>query len=178
MDGLTIIRYQIIINSIMATRYRGSPDDALALAAYVHLMRAAQAINTRLYPALQADHGLTQSQLGVLEALWHLGPMVQADLAARILVSASNLTTVIDNLERTGLVRRERDTADRRCSRVHLTDAGTARIAEVFPAHVRRLVAAMRGLSADQLRQFSDLTRALGLAAAAPDSTPTLDALP
>jgi MarR family transcriptional regulator, 2-MHQ and catechol-resistance regulon repressor len=171
---LTVIRCQSIFLFIMAPKYRGSPEDALALATYVHLMRATQAVNARLFPALQTEHGLTHSQLAVLEALWHLGPLPQAELAAKILISASNLTTVLDNLERDGMVQRARDAQDRRVSRVHLTDVGTARIAECFPAHVRRLVAAMRGLDADELRRFSDLARKLGLAAATAPSPDTL----
>ena len=43
------------------------------------------------------------------------------------------MTTVIDNLERDGLVRRERDAKDRRVIHVHLTEAGKGKIEAVLP---------------------------------------------
>lgn len=113
----------------MATHYDGTPNERRALDAYIKLMRSTAAINSRLFPQLQASFGITPSQLGVLEALLHLGPMPHCALAAKLLVSASNLTTVIDNLERDGLVRRDRDPDDRRVSITSLTPAGEARLA-------------------------------------------------
>ena len=53
-----------------------------------------------------AEYDLTAPQFGVLEALYHLGPLCQKDLAAKILKSSGNMTMVIDNLEKRDLVRR------------------------------------------------------------------------
>lgn len=151
----------------MATHYDGTESEKLALDAYIKLMRSTVAVNARLFPVLQAEFGVTPSQLGVLEALSHLGPMPHCALAAKLLVSASNLTTVLDNLERDGLVKRERDTADRRVSITSLTAAGEARLAAFFPAHVARLVEAMSGLDADEQAELGRLCRKLGRTAAA-----------
>ena len=151
----------------MATHYDGTETEKLALDAYIKLMRSTVAVNARLFPVLQAEFGVTPSQLGVLEALSHLGPMPHCALAAKLLVSASNLTTVLDNLERVGLVKRERDTADRRVSITSLTPAGEARLASFFPAHVARLVEAMSGLDADEQAELGRLCRKLGRTAAA-----------
>ena len=54
---------------------------------------------------------------------------------------------VIDNLEKRSLVRRERDSEDRRYLTVHLTDAGTALIAKVFAAVEAAIVAEMASLT-------------------------------
>ncbi len=156
----------------MATHYEGTTDERRALDAYIKLMRSSTAINSRLFPPLQASFGITPSQLGVLEALRHLGPMPHCALAAKVLVSASNLTTVIDNLERDGLVRRDRDANDRRVSITSLTPAGEARLAEFFPQHVQRLVSAMNTLDADEQVELARLCRKLGLAAASMASEP------
>jgi MarR family 2-MHQ and catechol resistance regulon transcriptional repressor len=150
----------------MPTRWSGTPRERRALDAYITLMRAANSVNARLHGPLAADHGLTMGQLGVLEALQHLGPMSQSVLASKLLVSASNLTTVLDNLERDVLVKRVRDTADRRVSIVHLTPAGRARITACLPDHVGRITAAMAGLTAAEQKQVAALCRKLGLAAA------------
>jgi MarR family 2-MHQ and catechol resistance regulon transcriptional repressor len=157
----------------MPTHYNGSPTERRALDAYIKLMRSTVAINARLFPPLQAAFGITPSQLGVLEALRHLGPMPHCALAAKVLVSASNLTTVIDNLERDGLVRRDRDPKDRRVSITSLTPAGEARLAEFFPQHVGRLVAAMNALDAAEQLELARLCRKLGTAAANLALTPT-----
>ncbi len=154
----------------MATHYDGTPNERRALDAYIKLMRSTAAINSRLFPQLQASFGITPSQLGVLEALLHLGPMPHCALAAKLLVSASNLTTVIDNLERDGLVRRDRDPDDRRVSITSLTPAGEARLAEFFPEHIERLVSAMNMLDAEEQVELARLCRKLGLAAASMSS--------
>lgn len=154
----------------MPTHFKGTDTERAALDAYIKLMRASSAINSRLMPVLQAEFGITSSQLGVLEVLSHLGPMAHCALAGKLLVSASNLTTVLDNLERDGLVRRDRDVADRRVSIASLTPAGEARLASFFPQHVQRLVQAMAGLDAAELEEFGRLCRKLGHAAA--DSHP------
>jgi MarR family transcriptional regulator, 2-MHQ and catechol-resistance regulon repressor len=165
--GIERIDIEITDIEAMATHYDGTVEERMALDAYIKLMRAAAAINGRLFPVLQAEFGVTSSQLGVLEALSHLGPMAHCALAAKLLVSASNLTTVVDNLERDGLVRRDRDPADRRVSITSLTPAGEARLASFFPQHVERLVAAMSALDTDEQRELGRLCRKLGHAAAA-----------
>jgi MarR family 2-MHQ and catechol resistance regulon transcriptional repressor len=136
----------------------------LALDTLIKLVRAANAVTARLMGPLQREHGLTESQLGVLEALLHAGPLTQGQLSARLLKSGSNLTTVVDNLERSGLVRRERDTNDRRVQYVHLTPAGRERIERVFPEHVARVVAELSRLTPDEQRALGGLCRTLGLA--------------
>ena len=97
----------------MRQRYRGTSKEMKALSAYVKLMRAAESITARAHRHL-SSFGLTISQFGVLEALFHLGPLSQKDIGQKILRSSGNITMVIDNLEKRGLVRRERDRQDRR----------------------------------------------------------------
>lgn len=149
----------------MATHFSGTPRERQALDTLIKLMRASGTVSARLNRTLAREHGLTESQLGVLEVLLHVGPMSQTQLCAKILRSGSNLTTVVDNLERDGLVRRVRGVEDRRVQMVHLTDAGRRRIAEVFPAHVQAIVGVLDGLSAAEQADLGRLCRKLGLAA-------------
>ena len=151
----------------MPTRFQGPEDQRTALDAYIKLMRSVGAVNAQIMPPLAAEHGVTPSQMAVLEALSHLGPMSHCALAGKLLLSPSNLTTVIDNLERDGFVRRDRDPGDRRVSIASLTPAGEARLASFFPAHVERLTHAMSGLDAGELAELGRLCRKLGVAAAA-----------
>jgi MarR family transcriptional regulator, 2-MHQ and catechol-resistance regulon repressor len=147
----------------MPTHYEGTEAQRLALDTLIKLMRATNTVSGRLLGPLQREKGVTESQLGVLESLYHLGPLTQSQLCSKLLKSGSNLTTVLDNLERDGLVRRERDTADRRVQVVNLTDDGRRLIAEVIPVHVGRVERAFAALTADEQRELGRLCKKLGL---------------
>ncbi|CAN5843699.1 MarR family transcriptional regulator [soil metagenome] len=143
-------------------KFRGSAEERRALSAYVKLARAAAAAEGRINAHL-SDYGLTLSQFGVLEALYHLGPLYQHELATKILKSSGNMTLVIDNLCKRGLVERRRDEVDRRYICVHLTPEGSALIENMFPKHVKGVVATFGVLSAEEQMQLADLCRKLGL---------------
>jgi MarR family 2-MHQ and catechol resistance regulon transcriptional repressor len=145
----------------------GVDDPAVieAVRAYVKLMRASRSVVARIEPLLAA-RGLTLTQLGVLEALLHKGPLTHRELGRKVLTSAGNMTDVVDKLEARGQVRRVRDQADRRQVRVELTEAGRRMIEDLFPRHARDIAAAMNGLSGPELRALGDQLRRLGMAAA------------
>lgn len=150
----------------MPTHYKGSAEEILALDAFVKLNRSLNAFQARLLPVLQKEFGLTESQFAVLEALFHLGPMPQGELCRKILRSGSNVTTVVDNLERDGFVRRERDTTDRRIQIVHLTETGRELLSRTLPVHVKRLTQLMAALEPDEQRDLARICRKLGRAVA------------
>ena len=133
-----------------------------ALNTYTKLMRAAESVTNRVSSSMSAAD-LTVSQFGVLEALHHKGPLCQRDIAAKILKSSGNITMVIDNLEKRGLVRRERDSQDRRYLTVYLTDVGSALIAKAFPIVEPSIVTEMADLSADEQELLGNLCKKLGL---------------
>lgn len=144
----------------MRTVYRGSKEEVAALSAFVKLVRAADSVSGDTHGHL-AEEGLTVSQFGVLEALYHLGPMYQRDLADHILKSPGNLTTVIRNLERRGLVRKERSQLDRRYADIVLTEAGQALIGRIFPCHAKGIARRMSLLSPAEQGQLTALCRKL-----------------
>ena len=143
------------------SRYRGDRVERLALSTYLKLTRASETLWNRLAPGLQR-HDLTLSQFGVLEALYHLGSMHQRDLGERILRSSGNMTLVIDNLEKRGLVRRERSVDDRRFIQVHLTEEGARLIRRVFPAHADAITRQLAVLTPEEQRALGNLCRKLG----------------
>jgi len=133
-----------------------------ALNTYTKLMRAAESVTGRVNRFMAAAD-LTISQFGVLEALHHKGPLCQRDIAAKILKSTGNITLVIDNLEKRGLVRRERDSADRRYLTVYLTDAGTTLIVKTFAEVESAIVAEMAILELQEQELLGVLCKKLGL---------------
>ena len=146
----------------MSSHYEGAPDEVLALNTFVKLARCLNAIQSEMFPALQKEFGITESQFGVLEALHHLGPLSQGQICEKILRSGSNVTTVVDNLERDKLVRRVRDEVDRRVQIVHITPEGEALIGKCFPVHVARVTKRIGVLSRDEQRELGRLCKKLG----------------
>jgi MarR family transcriptional regulator, 2-MHQ and catechol-resistance regulon repressor len=106
--------------------------------------------------------GLTASRFGVLEALWHLGPLNQREVGRKILKSSGNVTVVVDHLERAGGRPRMRDPHDRRNVVVSLTDAGRDLIEAAYPAHVQRIVEAFAVLEAEEVDRLATLAKRLG----------------
>ncbi|MGH7628788.1 MAG: MarR family winged helix-turn-helix transcriptional regulator [Gemmatimonadales bacterium] len=149
----------------MPSHHKGSAREVLALTTYIKLIRAADSVTARLAPRLAAA-GLSASQFGVLEALYHLGPMHQCDLADRILKTSGNMTVVIRNLERRGLVRRVRSADDRRFILVRLSSEGDRLIRRIFPAHAAAITGEMGVLSDAAQRTLGRLCRRVGLGAA------------
>jgi MarR family 2-MHQ and catechol resistance regulon transcriptional repressor len=146
----------------MPTHYRGSAQERAALDAYIKLMRAADSVTARLEPLMRAAD-LTVGQFGTLEALLHLGPLCQRDLARKLLRSGGNVTVVVGNLARRGLVRRTRGPRDRRFITVTLTGKGRRLIGGIFPRHVQHVVREMRALAPPDQAELGRLCRQLGL---------------
>ncbi len=134
----------------------------LALNTYTKLMRAAESVTVRV-SRVMTTAGLTISQFGVLEALHHKGPLCQRDIAAKILKSTGNITLVIDNLEKQGLVKRERISEDRRYLTVRLTGKGEERIGTVFGAVEAAICAEMNVLAENEQEILAQLCKKLGL---------------
>src|SRR5580704_12364365 len=130
----------------MPTHFKGKADQVRALDTYIKLSRASGTIDARLAANL-ARFGLTTGQLGVMEALMHLGALSQGELGRKLLRSGGNVTTVIDNLERRKLVARARNREDRRVVTVDLTKSGRRLIEKVFPVHARAVAQAMEALT-------------------------------
>jgi MarR family 2-MHQ and catechol resistance regulon transcriptional repressor len=145
----------------VGTRYHGNQTEVRALNAYIKLTRAAESVSARLSNGL-SEAGLTESQFGALEALYHLGPMNQRELGSKLLRSSGNVTMVVDNLEKSGLVRRERGVSDRRCVTVYLTTQGRRMIARLFPRHAAHIAAELSVLTPAEQDELGRLCRKLG----------------
>jgi MarR family 2-MHQ and catechol resistance regulon transcriptional repressor len=146
----------------MPTRYDGTREERRALDAYIKLQRAAETIVTRTTAHLAA-YNLTTSQFGVLEALYHLGTLSQRDLAQKLLKSTGNISTVLKNLEKRGLISRERNPDDTRYMEVCISGAGQELLASFFDQHVQGIVEEMSILTADEQEELARLCRKLGL---------------
>jgi MarR family 2-MHQ and catechol resistance regulon transcriptional repressor len=85
-------------------------------------------------------------------------------LAEKNLCTQNSISTVVDTMERNGLVQRDRSAADRRVVTVSLTPKGEGLFATLWPDHVARIVAAMSTLSDAEQTELNRLLRMLGRA--------------
>ena len=147
----------------MPTHHRGSESEVRALNAYINLVRASDSVVSRLSAQIEAT-GLTLPQFGILEAVYHLGPLCQKTLAEKLLRSSGNITVVVANLEKHGWVRGVREAEDRRMIQIHLTPRGRKLIARVFPKHAKEIAKQFGVLSVVEQETLRGLCRKLGTA--------------
>jgi MarR family 2-MHQ and catechol resistance regulon transcriptional repressor len=79
---------------------------------------------------------LSPSQFNVLNLLWGLSEgLSQVDVSRQLIMHRSNVTGLIDRLEKRGLVERQETPGDRRAYRVVLAPKGIALMEEVLPEY-------------------------------------------
>ena len=77
-------------------------------------------MDTHLAPAI------TESQLNVLEFIMNHEQVKPSDLIEYVATTPAAITTLMDRMEKNGLIVRERDTSDRRIVWLRLTEKGEA----------------------------------------------------
>lgn len=147
------------------TRQYGRKAD-VALSMWVKLARAHAVFSHRTHEDI-ATYGLTPPQFSVLETLGHLGSMLTGDIGRKQLVSGGNVTVVVDNLERQGLVERRVSADDRRQIFVQLTPKGRRLFRKVFPRHAEMVAKTASVLSENEQKELAILLKKLGVGVAA-----------
>lgn len=145
----------------MPTHFRGTPQEEQALNTFIKLTRASNTFEARMLEFYNREN-LTPSQFGVLETLYHLGPLCQGELSSKLLKSTGNITLVLDNLEKQNYIQRVRESEDRRMVTIHLTPAGKAVIVEIFPRFIQHLQRSLEPLTKDEMEMLGSLCRKLG----------------
>lgn len=126
----------------------------------IAISRSYQTILKRLNKVFK-EGGLTPSQFGVLEALYHKGDLRIGEIIEKILSTGGNMTVVIDNLEKSGMVKRYQDPNDRRASIISITEKGRRKIEEIFPIHLEELNNALINLSLEEKKILINLHKKL-----------------
>ncbi len=127
----------------------------------VGALHRATHVTLHVLAASLAELNLTGSEQNVLAVLADRRPRAIGQLAAETGTRPTTLTSVLDRLERKGLLVRELDRADRRSFQVVLTAAGR-RTAGTVQAAVRELEqAVLAHVSPEEIAGFRAVTRAL-----------------
>ncbi len=105
--------------------------------AWIRFLRAHAAVTRELSARLETAHGLTLSDFDVLVQLFHADGhrLRRIDLARTVLLTASGITRLLDGLERSGWVAKDRCASDARVTYAVLTKAGLEKIAAARAGH-------------------------------------------
>lgn len=107
-----------------------------------------------------APHGLSPAALNVLLMVRYVGGdagLSQREISERMIVSTSNVTGMVDRLERAGLVERVPDPADRRVNRVRLTAAGGGLLDRLWPGYQEEIRAFLAPVPVERRRELARL---------------------
>lgn len=132
---------------------------------WIALVRAEKAVVRELTRAL-APLDLKIAQLDVLMNLYRHPGMSQHDVARKLLVGRSNITMLLPQLEKQGVLRREPDAKDKRVMRLFLTASGEMLLMEalkVYSALIDRVMEqstpAQCDAMGDQMKRIEEMLR-------------------
>jgi len=124
-------------------------ESVIDLRMVIGLNRSTNLLGRRAGPIFR-KHGLTTMQFAVLEALYHKGDLKIGEIIEKVLTTSGNMTVVINNLEREGLVDKRPAPTDSRAFIISLTESGRARMEAVFPEYLADMRNTMSALTDDE----------------------------
>ncbi len=135
----------------------------LGLSAWIRLIKAYNLVLRK------ARSRLTECTLSQFDVVAHLvreiNGMTPVELSRRLLVTAGNITGLIDRMEKSEFVERRRHAGDRRTIRIHLTAKGRKLAERVIPRHsadIESIFTVLSDAEKNQLHKILDkLIRAL-----------------
>ena len=120
--------------------------------------RAAIRLKNELWQAFKANgFNITPEQWAVLNCLWEEDGQTQTEIAERILKDRTNLTRMLDVMEREELVERRPHEKDRRSYRIYLTLKGRTLKEKLIPIAMEVNEASIQGLSVKEKKTFMRL---------------------
>jgi MarR family 2-MHQ and catechol resistance regulon transcriptional repressor len=108
-----------------------------------------------------SQNGLTMNRFEVLEALYHRGALPISTITKLISSTPGNVTVVIKNLQRDGMVEVKTDIGDKRTRIVSISELGKSVIGAMFDGHSQNLKSCFEEFSDEELDQLFTLLRKL-----------------
>ena len=133
--------------------------DHHALRLWLRLLTCTQLLERRVRARLRERFGTTLPRFDLMSQLWRYpAGLKMNELSRHLMVSGGNVTGIVDQLEKEGLVERAAEPDDRRAYRVGLTRTGRKAFGEMARAHEEWIVEMLRGLTR---REHAELYRLL-----------------
>src|ERR671924_1932388 len=137
-------------------------DDHSALRIWLRLLTCTQLIERRVRSGLREEFGTTLPRFDLMAQLErHPEGLKMNELSRLLMVTGGNVTAIVDQLEKEGLVERLDEPSDRRAFRIRLTKSGERTFAEMARAHEEWVIELLSGLSR---REQDELLRLLARA--------------
>lgn len=131
------------------------PD--LSVVAWLRLVRVFQKIQQTSAEEMRQE-GLSVGQFDVLAQIGAVEGRTQQQVADALLVTKSNVTQLLDRMERAGLVERRQHG---RTNLLYLTQEGKRLHDRIVPAHERRIAEQLAALTPDEQSTLLRLLRTL-----------------
>ncbi|GAA0086237.1 MarR family transcriptional regulator [Clostridium sp. CTA-7] len=96
------------------------------------------------------QYNVTPEQAGIIRRLGEEEGITQKDLAIRMAKDQTNVTRLLDQLERKGLVMRKQNKEDRRSFLTYLTDEGKKLNENIIPTEQEIMNIVLRGISEER----------------------------
>lgn len=155
-DLATEIQPALRVDPDFAEEYPGA--DPLSTECYMNIARASDQMLAELNRRLKADYDLSVSAATVLAIIDGAGePITPGVIAERAIIAAASTTSVLDTLEKRGLVERRPHPTDRRKLLIDLTPTGRTTIDHILPGIHRLEEEVMRALTPDERRDLLGL---------------------
>jgi DNA-binding MarR family transcriptional regulator len=144
--------------SVLDRESRATVDDHRALRLWLRLLTCSQLIERQVRSRLRERFDTTLPRFDLMSQLErHAQGLKMSELSRRLMVTGGNVTGIVDQLVKEGLVERVDDAADRRAWRVKLTRPGDKAFAEMARAHeewVVELLGSLTRKESDALMQL------------------------
>lgn len=146
---------------------RATVDDHRALRLWLRLLTCSQLIERHVRSRLRERFDTTLPRFDLMSQLErHPRGLKMNELSRLLMVTGGNVTGIVDQLVKEGLVERVDDAEDRRAWRVKLTRAGDKAFAEMARAHEEWVIELLGGLTrkdAEALMQLLARLKAITL---------------
>lgn len=134
----------------LETRVR--EDDHNALRLWLKLLSTSQLIENNIRELLRLEFNFTLPRFDLMAQLQrHPEGLSMSSLAELMMVSGGNVTNIVKQLEKDGLVNRVPQTNDNRSFIVSLSKEGQRRFKKMALAHEHWVISLMDGLDHDEL---------------------------
>jgi DNA-binding MarR family transcriptional regulator len=134
------------------------PEAVEAMLALLRTIRVHRTAVTRQLESMDLDMAMTGARYTLLMTLHFAREnlMAQNEISRELNVSRTNITNLIDGLERDGLVQRVPNPADRRVSYAKLTELGSALCEKLMPRMTEVMTSATRDFTPEERSQFKE----------------------
>lgn len=155
----TLLRDEALLARIRRNMGKDSMTALLAIESLANFFRT-YAVLYDLLSEMLAPYDLSPAKYNLLAVLYstpeHRHRM--CEISEHMSVTRTNITKLVDGLERDGLVRRTSLPGDRRVVITKLTPRGKALMEELLPKHYANVGRLLAGMSEAECRQLTHLT--------------------